>query len=526
MSKSFRGWTLDAMIRRNGQRFPHKPAVIDGAAGLSWAQLDARVDRVANALAAAGLMRGDRVALLLPNCREFLELYYGVARAGLIAVPVNYRLTPDETAAILASAGPALLVVGSPYVATARALDGRLPDLRRRWVVGDGDMAGAVAYEDALAAASARPVAAQGGEDDPFAVFFTSGTTGLPKGAVVSHRNLEANAFNQCLADASRADDVNLIATPLYHMGAVFMATTYVMLGCTQVVLPHFEAGAWLAAVARHRASVSLLVPTMVNTVLNHPALETADLSALRLIFYGGGPMPPAVLQRALLRLPCGFTQGYGLTETLEATFLVAADHLAGGDERRRRRLASAGREAAGAEIRIVDDAGHDLGADQIGEVLVRGHSVISGYWNNPEETAAVLRDGWFHTGDLGYLDEDRYLFVVDRKKDMVVSGGVNIYTKEIESVLYTHPAVREAAVIGMPDDAWGEAVTAVVAFLPGRGATAEELIEHCRAHLASYKKPRAVHVVEDLPKNPSGKILKRELRGLLRDARQGQSPG
>lgn len=516
MSRSLRGWTLDAMIRRNGQRFPDKPAVIDGAMTMTWAQLDQRVDRVANALAGAGLTRGDRVALLLPNCREFLEMYYGVARAGLIAVPLNYRLTPDESAAVLAGAAPALLVVGAPYVGTAQALEARIPELRRRWVVGDGALAGAVAYEDALAAASALPVAAQGGEDDAFAIFFTSGTTGLPKGAVVSHRNLEANAFNQCLADASRGDDVNLIATPLYHMGAVFMATTYVMLGCTQVVLPHFEAGAWLAAVARHRASVSLLVPTMINAVVNSPALEAADLSALRLIFYGGGPMPPAVLQRALQRLPCGFTQGYGLTETLEATFLVAADHLADGDVRRQRRLASAGREAAGAEIRIVDDAGHDLGANQIGEVLVRSHSVISGYWNNPEETAAVLRDGWFYTGDLGYLDEDRYLFVVDRKKDMVISGGVNIYTKEIESVLYTHPAVREAAVIGLPDEIWGEAVTAVVSLLPGRCATAEELVEHCRAHLASYKKPRAVHVVEELPKNPSGKILKRELRAML----------
>jgi len=515
MSISFRGWTLDAIVKRNAQRFPAKPAVIDGAIALSWAALDARVERVAAALAAAGLQRGDRAALLLPNCREYIELYFGCARAGVIAVPVNYRLTPGETATVLASARPALLVVDAAYLATARAIEHDLPHLQR-WVTGAGSLANAMPYEAALLAAPTQAGVNTGEENDAFAIFFTSGTTGLPKGAVISHRNLEANAFNQCLADNSRADDVNLIATPLYHMGAVFMAITYILRGCTQVVLPKFEAAAWLDAVARHRISVSLLVPTMINTALNAPEIQTADLTSLRLIFYGGGPMPSAVLERAIQRLRCGFTQGYGLTETLEATFLVAADHVMDGDETRRQRLSSAGREAEGAEIRIVDDAGRELGAGEIGEILVRSHSVFSGYWNNPAETAAVLREGWFHTGDMGYLDADRYLFVVDRKKDIVISGGVNIYTKEIESVLYTHPAIHEAAVIGLPDDAWGEAVTAVVSFLPGHSATAEELIAHCRRHLASYKKPRAVHILDELPKNPSGKILKREIRKRL----------
>jgi acyl-CoA synthetase (AMP-forming)/AMP-acid ligase II len=515
MSVPFRGWTLDAIVGRNARRFPAKPALIDGAISLNWAELDARVDRVAAALAGAGLKRGDRAALLLPNCREYLELYFGCARAGVIAVPVNYRLTPTETATVLAGAHPALLVAGGDYLGTARAIENDLPELKR-WVIGQGSLAGATPYEAALRAAPAQTDTGAGNEDDAFAIFFTSGTTGLPKGAVISHRNLEANAFNQCLADASRTDDVNLIATPLYHMGAVFMAMTYILRGCTQVVLPKFGAAAWLDAVARHRISVGMLVPTMINAVLHAPETAGADLSTLRLVFYGGGPMPPAVLQRAMQRLQCGFTQGYGLTETLEASFLVAADHVLDDDATRRRRLASAGREAEGAEIRIVDETGRELATGETGEILVRSHSVFSGYWNNPEETAAVLRDGWFYTGDLGYLDEDRYLFVVDRKKDMVISGGVNIYTKEIESVLYAHPAVCEAAVIGLPDDAWGEAVTAVVSFLPGHSATAEELIEHCRKHLASYKKPRAVHIFDDLPKSPSGKVLKREIRKCL----------
>ena len=226
--------------------------------------------------------------------------------------------------------------------------------------------------------------------------------------------------------------------------------------------------------------------------------------------------MPVSVLERAIDRLGCGFTQGYGLTETLEATFLVSDDHVINGTETQTRRLASAGREAVGAEVRIVDDAGVDLPGGETGEILVKSESVIAGYWNNPEETANAIRDGWFHTGDLGYLDDERYLFVVDRKKDMVVSGGVNIYSKEIESVLYRHPAVLEAAVIGLPDEAWGEVVTAVISTRPGRAVTGQALIDFCRTSLAGYKKPRKVFFMDELPKNPSGKILKRVLRDNL----------
>ena len=225
---------------------------------------------------------------------------------------------------------------------------------------------------------------------------------------------------------------------------------------------------------------------------------------------------PVSVLERAIELLGCGFTQGYGLTETLEATFLVSDDHVINGTEAQTRRLASAGREAVGAEVRIVDDAGVELPGGETGEILIKSESVIAGYWNNPEETANVIRDGWFHTGDLGYLDDERYLFVVDRKKDMVVSGGVNIYSKEIESVLYRHPAVLEAAVIGLPDEEWGEVVTAVISTRPEREVTGRELIDFCRTSLAGYKKPRKVFFMDELPKNPSGKILKRVLRDKL----------
>ncbi len=507
--------TLDGIVRRNALRFPRRAALACGERELTWSGLDARVDRLAAAFEAAGLGRGDRVAILMGNRPEYFELYFACARAGLIAVPLNYRLTPVEAAQLLAAAEPRVLVVEGGHAALATAAVAGFGRPLPLWRVGDGEPVAADCYEARIAAAPAAPVPSRGNERDTLAIFFTSGTTGLPKGAMVSHYNLEMNGYNHAIADAAVASDVNLVATPVYHMGAVFMAVTYMMLGCTQVILPQFSPAAWMATLARTRATVSLLIPTMINSILNDAELGRHDLSSLRLIFYGGGPMPPAVLERAMRAFGCGFTQGYGLTETLEATFLVAADHVQGGTPQQQRRLASAGREAVGAEVRIVDDAGRELATGEVGEILIRSRSVIDGYWRQPEAGREAIRDDWFYTGDLGYLDDERYLFVVDRKKDMVVTGGVNVYTKEVEAVLYQHPAVREAAVFGLPDDHWGEIVTAAIALKAGVAADPEALIEHCRGQLAGFKLPKRVVFLDDLPKNPSGKILKRELKRL-----------
>lgn len=499
--------TLDDIVRRNGLRYPNKLAFVIEGKELSWLELDQRVDRLCNALRASGLTSQDRIAILLDNCTEYFELYFACARAGLIVVPLNYKLTVTDLAQLMSHAEPAALIYAWKY-------KDKVADLSLDGVPVCWQLAGpSCDYEEHLQGASATPVHTSQDDGACLAIFYTSGTTGKPKGAMVSHRNLIANGFNQAIVDQSRREDINLVATPIYHMGAVFMAVTYMMLGCTQVILPLFTPQSWLHTASKRKVSVSLLIPTMINAVLNHPDIAKTNLELLRLVFYGGGPMHPSVLKRAIDQLGCGFTQGYGLTETLEATFLTMEDHVLSENDSQVKRLASAGREAIGAEVRIVDDLSKDLAIGEVGEILIRSESVISGYWRAEKETAAAIREDWFYTGDLGYLDEERYLFVVDRKKDVIISGGVNIYGKEVEERLYQHPSVLEAAVIGTPDTHWGEVVTAVIVLKPECGLTDEQVISHCGENLASFKKPKRVEFVDELPKNPSGKVLKRELR-------------
>ena len=492
---------LGDIPRRNARRYPRKPALVFGDVRLAWGEVNERVNRFANGLAARGVARGDRVAILAQNDHRYLETYWALAKLGAIAVPLNYRLLERELSVLLDHSTPVALVAGRGYEETARRLG------VERVISFDGD------YEGLLAAAPGREPERAVGAGDPFAIMYTSGTTGLPKGALVTHGNLESNVYNQAIADKADPADVNLVATLLYHMGALFMATTYTCLGCTNVVLESFEEALVLGAIAEERATTCLLVPTMLNRVLNHPDLESYDLRSLRLIFYGGSTIPVPVLRTAIDVFGCSFTQGYGLTETIEATFLTADDHVLDGDPERERRLASAGREAVNAEVRILDDSARELPAGEIGEIVIRSPSVIPSYWQAPEETREAIRDGWFFTGDVGYRDDDGYLFVVDRKKDVIISGGLNVYPKEVEEALYGHPAVLEAAVIGLPDDAWGEAVTAVVVLREGHDADERELIAHCGERVAGFKKPKSVTFVDALPRNPSGKVLKRELR-------------
>jgi long-chain acyl-CoA synthetase len=516
--------SLGDIPRRNARRFPGKTGLVCGDVRLTWSAVNSRVNRLAHAVLERGARKGDRVAVLAENDHRYLEIYWGLAKTGAVAVPLNYRLVERELAQLLDHSEACGLICGPGYEDVSGKLAGAVSSLG--WVLSFGDRRGlAIDYEELLNTASDNEPNLLVGDDDPFAIMYTSGTTGLPKGAVVTHGNLENNVYNQSIADKADTDDINLTATPLYHMGALFMATTYTYLGCTNIILERFDATELQRAIERERATVCLLIPTMLNMVLNDRAFGSHDLSSLRLIFYGGSIMPVPVLRRAMETIGCSFTQGYGLTETIEATFLTMKDHVLDGVPEHERRLASAGREAPNAEVRIVDDNDRDLPAGEIGEVLIRSRSVIPQYWRAPEESAATIRDGWFYTGDVGYRDGDGYLYIVDRKKDVIISGGTNIYPKDIEEVLYGHPAVLEAAVIGVPDATWGESVKAIVVRREGHDVGAEDLIEYCKANLASYKKPRVVEFVDALPRNPSGKILKRELRAADSRPQEGVAP-
>lgn len=501
------------IISRNASRIPDQVGIYYGERRWTWKEVDERSNRLANMFLASRVKKGDRVAILDQNSDGYMEIYFGLAKAGIIAVPINYRLSPAEMVNLINNAEPQALIIGGDYFKLAESLKAKLPSVKR--YIGMGSPPGWMEdYESLLRGQPASEPEVEVQEDDIFSIMYTSGTTGLPKGAMSTHRNYTMNALVVIIADHSSRADKNLVVSPLYHAGALFYSTAYMYLGCPQVIMKQFDPKAVLETIEKEKITVCLLIPTMLNFVLNHPDFGKHDTSSLRRIFYGGGPMPLPILEKAIKSLRnCGFTQGYGLTETLETNLLLAEDHVLGGTPKQQERLKSAGRESATYEVKVVNENGNEVPRGQIGEVWVKGPAVIKGFWRNPEETASTIVGGWFKTGDLGKMDEDRYLYIVDRKKDMIISGGENIYAKEIDDVLHSHPAVLEAAAIGVPDKNWGEAVKAVIVLKPGMNPTEDEIIQFCKDRLASYKKPKSVEFVNELPKTASGKILKRDLR-------------
>jgi len=506
-------FVIGDIVRKHARRFPNKLALIYKDRRQTWQQLDRKTNKIANMLLDSGLKKGDRVAILDENSDKYIELYFALAKSGIIAVPINYRLSPGEIANLLKSSKPSILFVGKPYFETIKSLKPQLKSIER-YIALEEPSDWLEDYEETISSYPETDPNIHVDENDVFAIMYTSGTTGLPKGALSTHRNYVCNAIVVNIADHGTRDDVNLIICPLCHAGALFYSVTYMFLGCTQIVMRRFDTTEVLRYIQDEGATACLLVPTMLNSILNDPNFSKYNVSGWRRLFYGGGPMPLPLLKKALELLPnVEFTQGYGLTETLETNLLLPSDHVLEGTEAQMKRLNSAGRESPLAETRIVDDDGNDLPYGEVGEIWVKGPGVCLGFWENPEATANEIQDGWFKTGDLGYMDEERYLYVVDRKKDMIVSGGENIYAKEVDDVLYKHPAVLEAATIGVPDEEWGESVKAVVVLKKGMTATEQEIIDFCKKHLASYKKPRSVDFVDELPKTASGKILKRVLR-------------
>lgn len=479
---------------------------------ISYGELDERVRRLANGLCdALGLVRGDRVAVLSKNSIEYFEAYYACARAGLIIQPLNWRLGGEELARIVDDGEPTVLIFSPEFRGEVETL--QKTSSCKHWLEYGGDSDGS--YEKLLAGASAGepPQSKDVGNDDPVLILYTGGTTGESKGALHSHKSIYMGMLNQTVAERIVPTDVYMLTGQMFHI-PVALAMNYMAHGCP-VVLINFEAKQALEVIQRERVSAFLGITTMINWMMAVDDFDSYDLSSLRNFQYGGGPMPETVVRAALKAFPCTMIQGYGQTEGTTMSFLSQEDHFRAIDGIHPERLSSCGREGHVTTIRVVDDNGVPVARDgnTPGEIIVRSDANMLGYWRRPELTAKTLRDGWMWTGDVATWDEEGYVFIVDRAKDMIISGGENIYSTQVEAAIHKHPAVLEAAVIGVPDDEWGEAVKAVVVLKPGMSATAQEIIETAKEHLASYQKPRSVDFVESLPKAPTGKILKRELR-------------
>lgn len=501
--------SLERAVQTRG-RFP---AVIDGETTRTWAEVGERVARLAGGLAAMGVEPGDRVAILAMNSADYLEALYAIARAGAVSVPLNTRWSVEETAAALLDFTPRLLIVDAAFRDQA-------PELRRRAGIasaihmGPGPVPAEMAGHEALIAAHAPLPDRSGSGEDLCSLCYTGGTTGRSKGVMLTHANLTFAAVNWIASLHFSDETVFLHSAGFFHLAGSIPLFALTMAGGTHVLLPKFDAEAAMATIQRHRVTYCLFVPTMINTLIHHPRSADYDLSSLRLIEYGASPISLSVLEAAMARLPdCAFIQGYGLTEATALTLSLPWRHHFESDEGPSKRAAT-GRAAYGIDVRIAPPGGgEELPRGEAGEILLRGPQITPGYWNLPEQTAAAFHDGWLLTGDGGFMDADGFVHITDRVKDMIVSGGENVYSKEVENAIFAHPAVQDCAVIAIPSEEWGEAVHAVVVFRAGRTASLEEIRAHCRERLAGYKCPRSLEVRDALPLSAAGKIVKAELR-------------
>jgi len=503
-------------LRHQAKLNPTVPAISCGTARYTYAEFHERVVKLANALMDRGVRKGDRVAVLLLNCHRYLELYYATALIGAIIVPLNHRLAPKELEYILNDSESETLFVDDALLQLIQPVMADLRALRRTVFAGDVNRmpAGIQEYEAVVAEGAAALPQVPVHDDDLAGIFYTGGTTGLAKGVMLTHRNLVSNAYHYSINTPLRSDDVYCHSGPMFHLANGTAMYGIVLRGARHTFLRMFDPTALLETIQRERVTTVILVPTMINLVINHPELRNYDVSSLRWILYGAAPMPAELLKQALKALGCDFFQGYGMTEAAPMlTLLPPKDHHTEGPEKLTRRLLSCGREIIGPEVRVVNEAGQDVKPGEVGEVIARGPNIMKGYWKKEEETRKALRDGWYYTGDMGTVDDEAYIFLVDRKKDMIISGGENVYSTEVENAIYTHPAVLEAAVIGVPDPKWGEAVKGIVVLRPGAAATEREIIEHCRKQIAGYKVPKSIEFMNELPKSGAGKILKRDLR-------------
>ncbi len=506
---------LGNILRRSAARFPDKTALIFKERRMTYQELDRRVNRLASGLLEMGLQKGDRVAVLLHNRPEFIEIYFACARSGAIFVPINNLLKEAELTKIIEYIRPRFFLVDPDFEGVIQPIAGGKDSTEFMISLNSEPSEPFTSYEAVLDKGSPTEPEISVSHDDVMAIFLTSGTTGSPKGAMRTHGQNLINAMTGVIELKLVHDDRALLLFPFYHVTFEDQIRHFLM-GNTVCMRREgrFDSKEVLEILAREKITICQFVPTMINAMLQEKTIESYDLTHLRLIPYAASPMPVELLRKAMQRFKRQFIHFYGQTETGPlTTVLKPEDHILEGSEAQVARLASAGRAALDFEVRIVDKDGNDVAVGEVGEIIVRSEAMTIGYWNLPEETSRTIRGGWLYTGDFGKFDEEKYVFIVDRKNDMIISGGKNIYPREIEEVIYTHEAVLEVAVVGVPDDYWGESVKALVVLKAGMKVTEEEIIDLCKEKLANYKKPKSVEFRGELPKNPTGKILKRIIR-------------
>ena len=492
---------------------PDRELVLHEERPLSYRAAAGASKRLANALVERGIASGDRVAILSKNCPEYLVVYLAASRVGAAVVPLNYRLAPPEWEHILADARPGVVFAGSGFVEPLQPIRDAMGD-SCVWASLDGLVAGWESYQAWLAAGAESKPEFNGAEDSPIVQLYTSGTTGRPKGAVISHRAVTANLLQISCPVRPSPGDRHLGVAPLFHAAVVPSAFTALASGGAIRLMNDFDPERVLRVLSEEHITCAVLVAAMIQAcVAAGSDAAPTRFPSLRLVYYGASPIASETLKGGAEMFGCGFIQSYGMSEaTQTVSFLNELDHrraLAG----EANLLLSAGRPALGTDVRVVNLEDAAVPAGSVGEIVVRGPQLMSGYWQLPRETADVLRGGWLHTGDLGSLDESGYLYVQDRLKDMIVTGGENVYPRAVEEVLYSHPAVADAAVIGVPDERWGETVKAVVVVRPGMTASAQDVMDFCAGKLGGFERPRSVDFVTALPRNASGKVLKRDLR-------------
>ena len=502
--------TLKEILTENAQRYPDKTAFIFENKSYTFKQVNQRVNSLINALSDWGVRKGDRVGILAYNCPQYFEVF-GLAKAGRICVPLNYRLVGRELAYLMHDSGINTLIVGREFVDRVNSIRHELEGVGN-FICLDATVENMMGYEQLISRFPPNEPTDEVEADDLCAIIYSSGTTGRAKGAIHTNKGLVAE-IGIPYRDVS-SNDIALCVMPFFHVGgSVAHLFPAFAVGATMVIHKKFDETLVLEAIEKEKVTYIYLVPAMIIRLLEHPNLDQYDLRSLRTVAYTGAPMPLEALRKGIGVLGQVFVQFLGQTETLDLTILKKEEHRLEGSPKETQRLASAGKPPREGELRIVDEQDHNVPVGEVGEIVARSDRMMKGYWRLPKETAETIRDGWLHTGDMARMDKDGYVYLVDRKKDVIISGAENIYSREVEEVLYMHPAVLEAAVVGVPDKKWGESVKAVVVLKPGATATEEEIIDFCKEHLASYKKPRSVEFWDNLPKTGSGKIQKNMIR-------------